>query len=147
MRLAMKSAERNFALAALVLVIQSGRDRMVRVVRLDDEVGERQLELMRPEPARVRFWCKAVPVPEEWPDVGGLPDEAPPRLEEWGCKWRACLRGVVHQREHPLLAAPGAGNVDVRRAGFLERQPHEFATTLDRRPIEELVTQGPPPSG
>ena len=48
MRLAMKSAARRRGFGPLVLVVKAGRDRMVRVVRLVDDIGDRQLQLMRP---------------------------------------------------------------------------------------------------
>src|SRR4029077_10944779 len=42
-----------FRLALLILVVETGRDRMVCVVGLCDEIGDRELDLMRFESARL----------------------------------------------------------------------------------------------
>ncbi len=69
-----------------------------------------------------------------------------PALRNGGANGGCVVLHVAEQREHAFLAAPGAGDVDVGRAGFLECQPDEFAASLDRRPVIELVTHGCSPS-
>ena len=52
-------------------------------------------------------------------------------------------RGAALEHRHQRLdAAPGpalARDIDIRRAGRLEREPHELAAPLDARPVEELI--------
>ncbi len=47
-----------FRFAALILVIQARCDRVVGVMRFDDEVCERKLQLKRPQTTRFTLWRK-----------------------------------------------------------------------------------------
>ena len=58
----------------LVVVIVHHRDRMVDVVDLRDEVGDRQLELVEPQPVRHARRCEAMAFAEIHQDVGDLRD-------------------------------------------------------------------------
>lgn len=71
-----------FRFATLVFVVQARRDRMMGVVRFDDEVRKCELELMRPQAARVPLRSKTVAFTEEEQDVRGLPDQAVAGLQE-----------------------------------------------------------------
>ena len=44
----------------------------------------------------------------------------------------------LHHRRHAALAAP-ARHIDVVGAGFFQREAHELAAPLDRRPVVEFV--------
>lgn len=69
-------------LRLLVLVIELGADRMMRVVDLVDQFGDRELQLMRPEPGALFLWREPVPLPEMLQDRGGLADQLPAVHEE-----------------------------------------------------------------
>src|SRR5690606_22863889 len=59
-------------LRLLVFVIVIRSDRMVRVVDLDEESRERELNLMRPQPPRRRRRCEAVAHAKKEQDVRSL---------------------------------------------------------------------------
>ena len=52
------------------------------IVNFDDEIGERELQLMRPQPAGFRARREIVPLAEEQQDIGGLADDELAGLEE-----------------------------------------------------------------
>ena len=80
---------------------------------LDDEIGEGELELMRPQASRVALRREAMALAEEQQDVRRLPDEALAGLEERRRERRTRDRLAVEQCEHARLAATGAGDIDV----------------------------------
>jgi hypothetical protein len=96
-------------------------------------------ELMRPAPARFVFGHQPVPRPEEKQDVGRLRDQLLSRLQYWRCVGRtlAAVFQQLEQRAHALV--PLARDVYVFRRSFLQRQAHEFAAALYRRPVVKLV--------
>ena len=61
-----------FGLVRLLLVIENVRDRMVRLAGFIQPIGDRQLQLMRPESARFAFRHETEPGREELENVGGL---------------------------------------------------------------------------
>ncbi len=130
-------------LGFLIFVIQAARDRVMRIVNLDDEVGHRQLQLMRPEPARVVARREAVPRAEKQQDVRRLPDDLLTRLQERRRERQACHRVAFQQPRHRRHAHPlarrFARDVDVFGFGRLEREPDEFAAALNVRPVVKLV--------
>src|SRR5215211_3998951 len=69
----------------LFLVVEPAGDRMMRVVDLDHEVGDGELQLMRPQPSRFVAWRQPKPRAEIKQDIGGLGDDELAGLEEW---WR-----------------------------------------------------------
>ncbi len=77
-----KSAARRFASLALVLVVEPGRDRVVGVVDLDDEVGDRELQLVRPQPHGLVARREPMARAEKEQDVRGLADDELAALEE-----------------------------------------------------------------
>ena len=86
MRLWRNSSDAAQGLVLLVLVVEADRDRMVRVVRLRDEVGDGELDLMRPEPAGRILRRKAMPRPEIEQDRGRLADDWSPSFRKGGAK-------------------------------------------------------------
>ncbi len=128
-------------LAALVFVIEVDRDRVMGVVRLADEVGDRELELIDPEPHRLLARGEILARAQKEKNVGGLADEELAAFEERRSEWRMRDALAVEQRQHrrhAVLARP-ARDVDIVRAGFFEREAHEFAAALDVGPVIELI--------
>src|SRR5208283_3640026 len=86
--------------------------------------------------------------PEELQNIRRLADEQPPRSQERrGKRWP---RGIaaVHEPQHlgnPRTFAAFTRHVPVARARRLQRQSHELAATLDRRPVIELISHGATP--
>ena len=110
---------------------------MVRVMNLDDKIGDGELELMCPKRscliARRQIQARA----EIKEDIRGLRDDELAGLEEWRRKGRpraACVVDDFHHRCHARFAFV-ADDVDIVGARFFECQPDELAATLDRRPI------------
>src|SRR4030095_6512260 len=64
-----------FALGALLLVIQNVRDRMVRLARFIQPIGNRQLQLICPEPGSLVFRHETKPGPKKLENIGGLGDQ------------------------------------------------------------------------
>ena len=108
------------------------------VMRFDDQVGERELELMRPQSPRLGLGREVVAFAEEQQDVRGLRDKALAGLEEWRRKGRIC-DVALEQCEHARFAFGGTGDIDVTCASLFEREPHKFAASLNRSPVIELV--------
>ena len=111
------------------------------VVRLADEVGDRELELIDPEPHRVLARGEILARAQKEKNVGGLADEKLAAFEERRSEWRMRDALAVEQRQHrrhAVLARP-ARDVDIVRAGFFEREAHEFAAALDVGPVIEFI--------
>ncbi len=131
----------------LLLVVQAAADRVMRVVNLVDEVGDRQLELMRPEPAVVVVRRQPQPGAEIQQDVRGLADRHLAVLQKRRRERRSFdARAGQHalQRRHAAafrLRQPR--DVHVVGARVLEREPHELAAPLDPGPVVELVCHTP----
>jgi len=106
---------------------------MVGIVRFDQPVGDGELQLVRPEPARFALWREAQARPEVEQDIGGLGDDPFPGDQVGQREGRLPLRkGIV----------PGAAqDVRVIGAGVLQRQADEFAAALDFRPVVKAVLQ------
>ena len=118
----------------LLLVIEPARDRMVRVVDLDDEIGDGELELMRPKPSRLVARRQIQARAEIEQDIRGLRDDELAGFEERRRKRRPRAALVVddfHHRRHAGFAF-AARDIDIVGAGFFQRQPDELAASLDR---------------
>src|SRR6266545_4229216 len=90
-------------------------------------------------------WCThsrpAEPRAEIEEDVGGLRDDELAGLEKRRRKRRARDAPPIDQLHHggnAALASP-ARHVDIVGACLLQGEADEFAATLDRRPVVELV--------
>jgi hypothetical protein len=118
----------------------------MRVVHFDDEIGERELQLVRPQPPGLTFRRQAMVFAEKQQNVCRLPNQAFASLQEWWRERPTRERRLFEQSEHAFFATVDAGNVDVWRAGLLERESDEFTTALTRGPIVKLVARGGTPS-
>ena len=108
---------------------------MVAVVHFDDQVGDGQLQLMRPQAARLVVRHQPQARPEKQQDVGGLADQQIASLQVGRRERRAAHSLVfqeVHQRRQTHAAVRRAArDIDIIGAGLLQRQPDEFAAPLD----------------
>src|SRR5690606_16658757 len=118
--------------------VEAARDRVMRVVRLLDEVGDGELELVGPEPARLVRRGKAVPAAKIEEDVRGLADEEPAGLEKGWCEGRALDPAAVEEAQHRAHAAAPPRHIDIVGAGILEREANELAPPLYLRPVVKL---------
>ena len=83
----------------LVLVVEARRDRVVRVMRFVDNIGNRQLQLMRPQPPGLIARREAMAATQVEQDVRGLRDQHSPSLRKGGAK------GGCARRLRPSVAA------------------------------------------
>ena len=83
-------------LGPLIFVIETRGDRVMRVVRLVDDVGNRQLQLMRPEPTCFVARREAKSPAEVKQDVRGLRDEYLTIFEERRGERQVYAPGSVH---------------------------------------------------
>src|SRR5205085_10792428 len=98
-----------------------------------------ELKLMRPQSTRDRRGCEAMPFAEKQQDIRRLRDDELAGLQKRRRERRTCELFVIETRKHCVLAVVRPCDVDIAHRGFLERQAHEFAAALDRRPVVELV--------
>src|SRR5262249_28461172 len=127
-------------LRALLLVIEAAGYRVVGVVHLVDEIGDCQLQLMRPEPPGLAGRYQVVAWPEIVEDVGSLGDHQPPRLEIRRGERRTLDLLAIEKAQHHTLSTRLSRDIDIVGCGLFERQPDEFAAALDPGPVIELVT-------
>src|SRR6516165_7313503 len=113
-------------LRTLVLVIEAAGDRVVGVVRLVDEIGDRQLQLMGPEPPGLARRHELVTRSEVKEDVGGLANQKPPRSEIGRGEGRMFSLLAVEQAHHGTLPARFSGDIDLIGSGLLQRQAYEL---------------------
>ena len=117
--------------AALVLVVEPARDRVVRVVDLADEVRERELDLMRLGAQRPRRRARARGAAPErrgcWRSATTT-RRPPSRTAVRTAAARSARRRGGHHRRHPVLA--GARDVDVAAP----RSPRASRRTNSPRP-------------
>src|SRR5712691_2880259 len=133
---------------ALLFVIEPARDRMMGVVDVGDEIGDGELQLMRPQRAGFVARRKPKTRAEVEQDIRGLADDEPAGLQERrriGRMRDAPAVEELHHRRYAALASP-ARHVDVVGARLLQREADEFAAALDGRPVIELVAHGDAPS-
>jgi len=127
----------------LILVVLADADRMMRVVHLGEEVRDGQLHLMGPQQTTFIFGREAVTAAEKQQDVRGLRDDELASFEiRRRERNRAWMRAVERSVERLFAAAFVLGqarDINVRDGCVLERQPHEFAAPLNRRPVMQLV--------
>src|SRR5690348_1684411 len=126
----------------LVLVIEGRSDGVMRIVRFIDDIGDRQLQLMRPQPSHLVARRESVTPPEIKEDVRRLPDQRLAIPKERRRKGRMSRTGSVDQPLHRRDAAAAARDIDVFSAGLLQGETHEFAAPLNARPVIELIWHG-----
>ena len=138
--LAQKRPRAEDRFRTLLLVEETARDRVMGVVDLAHEIGDRELERVRGDAARLALRDETVARREVLENVRRLRDHELAGDEE-GRGER--LEAVVHLREQggnaAALARSPACDVDVWRAGVLEEEPDELAAPLDRGPVVKLV--------
>ena len=114
------------------------------VVDLVDEIGDRQLQLVRPQPAGLGRRRQAVLRAEIQQDVGGLADQHVAAFRKGGAKGGRLDLLAASSAHHLGFAARLAGDIDVIGAGLLQRQTHKLAAPLDRRPSSRARTASSP---
>lgn len=66
---------------------------------------------------------------DDWPMVGGESPWPPPRVAQFGCRWRAVGRARLPERADPPdvqpVPAPGAQDIMVRGSGSGQWQPEK----------------------
>src|SRR5258705_3873617 len=72
-------------LGFLLMVVERTADRMMRVVNLRYKIGNRELQLVDPDPTRFVSRREAMARPQVQQDIGGLADDALSRFKE---RWR-----------------------------------------------------------
>src|SRR5256885_1757447 len=87
-------------LGALILVIQTRGDWVVRIVRLIDDIGDRQLQLMRPQPTGFVARREAESPAQIKQDVRSLRDEYVTVFEKRRGKGWVRTGGSAHQPLH-----------------------------------------------
>ena len=114
----------------------------MRVMGLDDQVGDGELDLVCPQAIGVALRCQAVTAAEIEKDVGALADQHSPGLQERRGEGGAGRVGAVEESHHPVHAAGLAADVDIVGSGFLEGEADELAAALDARPVIKLIAHG-----
>ena len=119
---------------------------MMDVVDLGQEVGDGELQLVRPQAARLGLGHQPQPRPQILQDVRRLSDDQVSGFEE-GRRKRRTRSGVTIEealhRRHALAAAAQACHVLVVGTGFLQRQAHELSAPLYARPVIQFVSHVP----
>jgi hypothetical protein len=116
---------------------------VVGVVRFANEIGERELELVCPEPAGRVAWCETKARPEEEQDVGRLTDDLPAGFQKRRRERRpfdVLAFEMLRERRHAAALLLGdEGSIHVISACVFQREPHVFGAALDTGPVVELV--------
>src|SRR5436853_5770932 len=99
---------------------------------------------MHPEPLRLVFWRKPKTRPEPMQDQRGLCDDGVAGFQHRRRKWRMLLALALHESD-VALAASLARDVDIVGTCLLERKADKFPTSLNGRPVVELVAHDPRP--
>jgi hypothetical protein len=115
---------------------------MMHVVRLGDQIGDGELNLMRFEPTRLVGGNETVTRRQIEQNVRRLTDDEVPRFQEGRGEGlqRACrTKRLHHRRDSPAARLGQSSHIEIRRGGLLEREADELAATGDARPVIELV--------
>ena len=125
----------------LGLVVLGAGDRMVAVVDLGHQVGDRELQLQGLQARRLVGGHEIELRPQGVEDVGDLGDHPRAGHQE---RRRERARTVALAVEKRLQGgvAVDARDIDIGGAGVLERQPHELAASLDAGPVVKPVGHG-----
>jgi hypothetical protein len=136
-----RSALRGFRL--LILVILAHADGVVRVVHFREQVRDRQLQLVRPQPAGFVLGREPVVLADEQQDVGSLCDDELTGFEirrgERNRAWMYSIERVVERLFATAFVFGQARHVHVRHCCVLERETGELAPPRNRRPVMQLV--------
>src|SRR5947208_9545224 len=88
----------------LVLVIEGRGDRVMRIVGFIDDIGDRQLQLMRPEPSRLVARREPMTPPKIEEDIGGLRDQYLAILEKRRGKRRIDRKSTRLNSSHQIIS-------------------------------------------
>src|SRR3546814_1353433 len=114
----------------------------MRVVNFRHEIGDRELQLVSPQPTGLAGWGEAVAGAEKQQNIRRLSDDPFAGLEKGRREMRPLDRLAIEklqERGHAgpvLLCAPR--DIDIVGAGLFQRLAPELAPPLDRRPVVEL---------
>src|ERR1700741_3012845 len=103
---------------------------MMRVVDFLDEVGDRELQLVGPQPTVLILRCELMPGAEKEQNIRRLRHDSPARLEERRRKRQLAAFPAVKKAHQPRDAealASRARYVHVFAARLLQSQAHELA--------------------
>ena len=115
---------------------------MMRVMNLNQEIRDRELQLVHPQTATLVPRRESMTSAEKQQDVGRLANDEPTGLQKRRCERRmrdAFAVQKAHQRRDTEALAALACNIHVVRASVLEREPHELAATLDLWPVKKPI--------
>jgi hypothetical protein len=115
---------------------------MMRIVSLNDEIRDRELQLVNPQATALLFGRKAMTSAEKQKDVGRLADDEAPRLQKRRRERRMSDVPTVqkaHERGDSQAFAGPARDVDILGGPLLERESHELTATLDLWPIKKPI--------
>jgi hypothetical protein len=73
-------------------------------------------------------------------DIGHLRDHKLPCLQKWRSEWRVFVPPITHYGHHTIHTPGFTRHIIVGGAGILQCEPYELTTTLNLRPVKELVT-------
>src|SRR5262249_59235345 len=99
----------------MLLEIELARDWMVRLMDLDHQIADRELQLMHPEPACFVPRRKTMAQAQIEQDICGLRDHELAGLENWRRKRRTPV-ALAHQQSLDRLAPRSASHIGVVRA-------------------------------
>jgi hypothetical protein len=116
---------------------------MMRIVNLRNEIGDRQLQLMGPQPTRLCARRQTVALPKEQKDIRGLADDkaagSEKRRREWRARDRLPIEKLQHGRDATSFPFRAPRKVGIIGTCLFEGQAHELAPSLNGRLIIELI--------
>src|SRR4029077_12432742 len=125
----------------LLLEIETARHRMVGAVDMGDEVGDGELQLMRPQSSRLVARCQIEPRTEIEQNIRGLGNDDLAGFEKRRRVRRPRAASVLeqfHHRRHAALARM-ARDIDIIGSGLFEREADELPAALYARPVVKFV--------
>jgi hypothetical protein len=111
---------------------------VVGIVNLNDEVGDGELQLMRPQAPAIAARRKPVTHAQKKQDICRLPDDELAAFEERRREWRMLDARAVkqrHHRRHAAASARPARDIDVSLSKLFKREADELAASLDGGPV------------
>jgi hypothetical protein len=113
----------------------------MRIVNLDNEVGDGELELMDPQPPGLGARRKGVAGAEKQQNVRRLADRELAAFEERRRERRMLDARAVKETASspPAAGARQPRHIEVICPGLFEREAHEFAAPLNAGPVVKLI--------
>ena len=94
---------------------------------------------MQPQPAGFIARAEFQAGPKIKKDIGDLRDDQLAGFQKRRRERRMFVTPAAHHCKHSIHTTRFAGDIIISGARIFERQPHEFAPSLDFRPIEQLI--------